>query len=423
MRRVDFSSGVGDQKKKSGHIKNLPYDILLDILSRLPIESVSECKLVCKGWLKILLGRKSFFTNMHVTRQLNQHYGSASHGGKLDMGLLFGCTANDCDHVLLFYGGLYHDKINTDAVYEYKKTLKKVRHPLMHFKLPQQYLVNSCNGLVCLGRYHHECVDPIYIYNPTTGEYVNLPKQVVPKGSRFPRVARGFGYVPSTNEYKVVRIFYPDTGTSGQVQVYTLGSGCGWRTKCILIPWVFFESPASFAEGTLYWFNHTQIYAFDLANEELRIILSPCPTLELGTTVGDNFGLMVLRGKLCFFHQTVNAPYMEIWSLKKTDMNDSWCLDFSIVYEKKEKFHVDYFWPIIITRDNKIIFMREFKTLECYDTKTTAWTEMVAEDPGICHEDFTVVSHVNTFVSLRSLGEKSEKKSCRNKMFGQLSSM
>ncbi|KAI3840892.1 hypothetical protein MKX03_008577 [Papaver bracteatum] len=125
MRRANFSSGVGVQKKKSGHIKNLPDDILLDIVSRLPVESVLECKLVCKRWQKLLHARRSFFRSMQVTRQLNQLCGGAAHGDKLDMGLLFGgCTTDENWHGLLFYGGLY--KVDADNIYEYMKTLRKI---------------------------------------------------------------------------------------------------------------------------------------------------------------------------------------------------------------------------------------------------------------------------------------------------------
>ncbi|KAI3929921.1 hypothetical protein MKW98_004075 [Papaver atlanticum] len=124
--KANFSSGVGVHKKKSGHIKNLPEDILLDILSWLLVESVSECKLVCKMWLKLLHGRRSFFTKMHVARQFNQLYGGASFGDKLDMGFLFGCTRGVSPDVLLFYGGSYNDTINTNDAYEFKKTLKKM---------------------------------------------------------------------------------------------------------------------------------------------------------------------------------------------------------------------------------------------------------------------------------------------------------
>ncbi|MCL7035275.1 hypothetical protein MKW94_022326 [Papaver nudicaule] len=408
MRRADFSSGVGVQKKKSGHIKDLPDDILLEIMSWLPVESVLKCKLVCKKLQKL----------MHVSRQLNQLYGGV--GDKLDTGLLFGCTTDASWRVSLFYGGLYNDKINTDDKYEFKKTLKKVRHPPLPFKLPQSYMVGSCNGLVCLGRYYHQRVDPIYIFNPATGEYVILPKLIIPEGSSFPRIARGFGYVPSTNEYKVVRIFYPDyKSPTGHVQVYTLGSGCGWRTKTAPFPEVDYEVPASFVNGSLYWYDELKVYAFDLAKEEMRMVPSPppCHTIDLGSPMDNNYGLVVLRGNLCFFHQTLKAPDMEIWSLKKTDMNESWCKDFTITYEKKDE---EDFWPIILTDDNKIIFVKDYDTIECYDPKNTTWKEIVAKDPHLNLSGIWVTSHVNTFVSLKTLGEKSNKKSCRTKKIGQL---
>ncbi|RZC59802.1 hypothetical protein C5167_007109 [Papaver somniferum] len=119
MGRANFSSGVVIQKKKSGHIKNLPYEILLDILSRLPVESVLECKLVCKGLLKLLHG--------------------------------------DNPHGLLFYGGLYNDKINTDHLYEYKKTLKK---EVVFLALPEGLdtfllLMNTSYGIIGDIRQNH----------------------------------------------------------------------------------------------------------------------------------------------------------------------------------------------------------------------------------------------------------------------------
>ncbi|MCL7050620.1 hypothetical protein MKW94_021713 [Papaver nudicaule] len=406
------------QKKKSGHIKNLPDDILLDILSRLPVESVLDCKLVCKKLQKLLHDRRSFFANMHASRQLNQLYGKGA--DKLDTSLLFGCTTGDTWHVSLFYGGLYNDKINTDGKYEFKKTLKKVRHPPMHHDLPQQYMVGSCNGLVCLGRNHHHRVDPIYIYNPVTGEYINLPKLIIPKESTYPRIARGFGYVSSTNEYKVVRIFYPGHDTTGQVQVYTLGSGCGWRTKSTSFPRVNLDVPASFVDGSLYWFYRSDVYAYDLAKEEMRTVPSPspCHIYALGSSINDKFDLVVLRGKLCFFHQTLKAPDMEIWSLKKTDMNESWCKDFCIVNEKEKRgARADCFWPLTITKNGEIIFTKENETIHCYDPKTTTWKEIVAEDPDFDLASIWVNSHVNTFVSLKTLGKKS---SCRTKMMGRL---
>ncbi|MCL7038915.1 hypothetical protein MKW94_029646 [Papaver nudicaule] len=408
--------------KADRHIKNLPDDILVDIMSRLPVESVWECKLVCKKMQKLLDSRRSSFAKMHVSRQLNKLYCGGTDGDKLDIGLLFGCITDETWHISLFYGGLYNDKINTDNTYEYKKTLKKVRHPPMHHDLAKQYIVGSCNGLICLGRYYNIRIDPIYIYNPVTGEHLNLPKLIIPKGCLLPRIARGFGYLPSTDEYKVVRIFYPDREITGQVQVYTLGSGCGWRTKAIPFPYVNHTVPASFADGSLYWFYESEIYAFDLDKEEMRMVPSPppCHTYALGSSVDDNFGCVVLRGNLCFFHQTLNAPHMEIWSLKKTDVKESWCKEFSIIYEKRGgEQYVKHFWPIMLTKNNEIILTSEYRSIHCYDPKTATWKEIVAEDPHFDLSAIRVNSHVNTFVSLKTLGEKSNKKRCRIKMIGQ----
>ncbi|XP_026428740.1 uncharacterized protein LOC113324655 [Papaver somniferum] len=90
-------------KSKSGHIKHLPYDILLDIFSRVPVESVLDCKQVCKNWLSLLTRKRTYFTDMHVQRQLNQlHDGDAAN---VDSGLLCARTVDgNYEEVALFYG-------------------------------------------------------------------------------------------------------------------------------------------------------------------------------------------------------------------------------------------------------------------------------------------------------------------------------
>ncbi|KAI3874381.1 hypothetical protein MKX03_025853 [Papaver bracteatum] len=241
MRRANFSYGVEIQKKKS---------------------------MICKSWIKLLHARKSIFTDMHISHQLNRLYSrDAAHGDddKLDMGFLFGCTTGANGHVSLFYGG----SRNTDDTYDHKKILKKVRHPPMHFDLPQEYMVGSCNGR-----------------------------------------------------------------------------------------------------------------------------------------------------NLCFFHQTVNAPHMEIWSLKKGDAKESWCKDFSIVHEMKRKLTLNLFWPLVITKTNKILFTHDYETIQCYDPITTTWKEIVPEDPHFLIGNVSVISQVNTFISLKALGGKS--KASRIKIIGKV---
>ncbi|RZC93525.1 hypothetical protein C5167_007339, partial [Papaver somniferum] len=74
-------------ENKSGHIKHLPYDILLDIFSRVPVGSVLDCKLVCKNWLTLLTRKRTYFTGMHVRRKLSQLHDGGD-DAKVESGLL-----------------------------------------------------------------------------------------------------------------------------------------------------------------------------------------------------------------------------------------------------------------------------------------------------------------------------------------------
>ncbi|XP_026429289.1 uncharacterized protein LOC113325305 [Papaver somniferum] len=88
--------------------------------------------------------------------------------------------------------------------------------------------VGSCNGLICLARGQSVCIS-----NPITKEVVMLPEIVVMSKCDccilYCRCWKtGFGYVSSTNEYKIVVICTRETEFV-EVYMYTLGSGNGWR--------------------------------------------------------------------------------------------------------------------------------------------------------------------------------------------------
>lgn len=88
-------------------------------------------------------------------------------------------------------------------------------HEIMDFCCPVDCsLVGSCNGLICLhGLTDHITPDNydeasriVYVRNPITKKYVTLPK--LPSGDEpVYFFVIGFGYVPTTNEYKVVRMY------------------------------------------------------------------------------------------------------------------------------------------------------------------------------------------------------------------------
>ncbi|KAI3912330.1 hypothetical protein MKW98_023199 [Papaver atlanticum] len=298
-------------ENKSGHIKHLPYDILLDIFSRVPVESVLDCKLVCKNWLSLLTRKRTYFTDMHVRRQLNQ-LRNGGDAANVDSGLLCARSVDgNNQEVALFYGGRYNDKINTDEQYTYKTTLKKIRHPRMRFHTPREYL---------------------------------------------------------------------------------------WLW--VRFPWGCYEMPGIFANEVIYWVNGFNIYSFDLVNEEFQIVPTlPCFTDAVsGGYVRSHFGLVVLGGNLCFYYQNLITPDIEIWSLK----NKIWIKDFSTVYEMNEKYKTS-FTPILLTRKGEVIFSMLECWFYCYNPRTASW-KLLVDDDGV--DEIITTPHVNTFVSLKTIGEK-----------------
>lgn len=85
-----------------GSMESLPSDILLDITSRVPAESVLECKLVCKTLGTLIRDSRSNLAIMHLRRQLNHMYDSDDVNdnivaAKVEPCLFFACRIDDPD--------------------------------------------------------------------------------------------------------------------------------------------------------------------------------------------------------------------------------------------------------------------------------------------------------------------------------------
>ncbi|XP_026440668.1 F-box protein At3g07870-like [Papaver somniferum] len=321
----------------------LPSELTLEILSRLPTKSVLQCREVCTGW-RDLIGHPS---NAHMRLQpLSQFNGNSfsslsSHTvADVGIGLLFSFLFPP-ENGYQFYYGEYQNQHN------YK--LKRITQP----PIVSRSVVGSCNSLICFSVANRFGVhEPSYICNPVTGEYVNFPRLNVKGESEFDAMVCGFGYHPSTNKYKIVKLCYVRNQPLGQVKVYTLGSGTGWRdmgeTTCSLRPTgetfrgiINHRSPfGTLANGALHWINEeNKIVSFDLANE--NVYLLPSPPFDRPILMGDCLKLVSPGGRLCFVHSTQAG--IDMWFLKKkgesisSDMNEqddydslNWIKDFSI---------------------------------------------------------------------------------------------
>lgn len=193
------------------HINNLLSEIKLDIFSRLPAES--GCKQESHPW-ETLLSDPSF-VGLHLQKQLDDPKVS-----DLDFLLLIKFDKENRKNQL-WLSTFDDDKSD----YKTSKMIKQLNPPINI-----NSIVGSSNGLICmsLSQTPYGMYDPVYISNPVIREYVKLPCYT---NCWYGLIYSGFGYVESTNEYKVVRIYYGQDKSVRKVQVYTLGDGTGWRNK------------------------------------------------------------------------------------------------------------------------------------------------------------------------------------------------
>ncbi|XP_026419274.1 F-box protein At3g07870-like [Papaver somniferum] len=266
----------------------LPSDIILDTLSRLPAENVLDCKLVSKPWRNLI--HRPSFSQIHFNRHLDSGKSSfifLNRQPEREQGL------NE------FYYSEYDENCHESPFH--RNTRINISPPLVKYSFAA-----SCNGLLLFNATVKDeggqvSCEPAYICNPITRECITLPR------SKGQYMWTGFGYIPSTNEYKVVRIhnsgrrsIYEEI-VVGIIQVYTLGSVSGWRdvgTIHIIMQYLVRTCDGVFANGALHWVNvHHEgntIFAFRLADEKLTVLPSPPPCLTFADVLYMSMRLWVL---------------------------------------------------------------------------------------------------------------------------------
>ncbi|OVA19665.1 F-box domain [Macleaya cordata] len=407
----------------------LPREITLDILSRLPLDSILDCRLVCRTWRYLII--LTSFADLHLRRrrhcgglllppspQHEYHYPSNADVGKV--GFLF-LTMEKYSH--LYYGEYSEDENGGNRSY---MTIDKINLSPFKKRPNTVAIVGSCNGLICSSiPCPFRIDDPIHIFNPITREFLYLPRFDIPYKYRKTIVNKrsytdfymvsGFGYHPSTDLYKIVRIFYcgEQQPTVGQVQVYTLGSYCGWRNKGEITYSLFRRSNGPsrgvLAEGALHWLDYKEwdIIAFDLAEEEFSLLPSPPCFSPSGS---NNFQLQVLGGCLCVAHENVGESF-DIWSFKKK--TGEWESMFKITFRKGKP--IDVHWPIVLTMSGELLLRYNSKHLVRYNPRTATLKKIADLTTGLASESFSLllveaIPHIHSFVSLKALEAKSKKR-------------
>ncbi|RHN50770.1 putative F-box domain-containing protein [Medicago truncatula] len=299
-------------------LQTLHFDLITEIICRLPVKSLMKFKCVCKPW-NALISADRKFARKHLrcmSSTMNHSLIQQSENNPSDFSIyplrtfFTSCTTIDATEITFPLHGenYFDDRIS---------------------------IVAFCDGIFCLtvGPYRESIA---VLWNPSIRKYNILPP--LEENQRFRDTyvhtvygytVYGFGYDNIRDNYKVVAVTFYNCNSSGifktqtQVKVHTFGT-TSWRLIDEFPSGSFGEfsvRPGKFVSGTINWlvFKHNStlcsIVSLDLGTESYQEILQPDygeETVERIRTLG------VLRDCLSLISG------QDIWLMKEYGNRNSW---------------------------------------------------------------------------------------------------
>ncbi|CAA7018462.1 unnamed protein product [Microthlaspi erraticum] len=260
------------KKKKVSYSYQIPSELLLDIVSRVPAKSIFRFRCLSKFWSSTL--GLPYFTELFLTRSLARPR------------LLF--TIEVGKELFFFSSPQPHNPVDNS-------TLVATRNR-MNFKYLPSRVSPPLSGAVFL---HREGINEPVICNPVTGESLTI---TLPRGKDNGTKTSFFGYDPINKQFKVLCIRSRYSGRPRTHRVLTLGNGKPvWRPtmKCephgagygeICINGVLYYRACSIASPRM-------LACFDFSSEKFSFV-TLLKKMVRGTLINykGNLGVLVRHG-------------------------------------------------------------------------------------------------------------------------------
>lgn len=324
-------------------LTDLPLDVLVQILARLPLKSVFAARCVCRAFLT-LTSSNPHFVALHCSNAAQViafQFSSESHRRML---------------------ALIEPELDITPGSAGYLLWKPVFH-IPNVEENELRLVNSCNGLLYLARSGNSVeYQACFVCNPVTNEYL-----VISDLGEFPS-SMWLGYSRGSNQYKILKIL-SSRDDYGRAQVLVVGVGTSsWRD--IEVPplgYAFTWTPYYvILDGFIYWFNdqsYTHFVCFDFEKEKFGEIALPSELTD-ETRIRKSICIGLLGGCLCFTCDF--SQHLEIWILKYAGDHDSWhkeyVIDKAMYWNLKGQFQ-----PLQVLKNGKILLFLRNHDLFCYD--------------------------------------------------------
>ncbi|CAN4076291.1 unnamed protein product [Withania somnifera] len=298
----------GNSKLLEPRNSNLPQDLIIEILVRLPLKTLLKFRCVSKSWHSLLSNAE--FHKTHVDF-------SMKNPKMTDYTLAAVATVSGLGKICHVY--TIHSENSSVTVSKHGCPPKTLYH--------SAWILGSCNGLICLTTDSFE----LMLLNPCTGKFNVFPDSIIQyevgDGSYYVRY--GFGYDASSKDYKAVKIFSLPQSDEGRhvnmVNVFSLKSN-SWSAIQGFDSGHINGIVGVFANGALHWAGclchvsgaSSEIVTLDLATERCRKIA--LPSYDGG---GGRWTLGESRGRLiaCCNYEPNTA---DMWVMKEYGVERSW---------------------------------------------------------------------------------------------------
>ncbi|XP_048138799.1 F-box/kelch-repeat protein At3g06240-like [Rhodamnia argentea] len=299
---------------------DLPQEILIHILAKLPVKSLVRFRCVSKSWDALVTDPS--FVSLHLRHAMASH---------------------DHSVVLLRHYSLTERKERNTLYRDGESFLEhqELEFPLMTYDT--YYLAGYCNGLLCFSDYIINHLQVI-LWNPSLRKCVRLPIPRFVDTDITHTYVLGFGFDSRRVDYKVVRLIYMlgrnwSVIVPPEVEVYELKTNA-WRGIQAAVPYVIPESSSqAFVNGAIHWIGYNPddkvasyprsiVVLFDMNDEVFGEM-----ELPKGGDYANrlNLSLAVHQDSICLLHchpmeedghQLYGVCW--VWVMKEYGASDSW---------------------------------------------------------------------------------------------------
>ncbi|KAL5077919.1 hypothetical protein RYX36_016903 [Vicia faba] len=330
-------------------LPTLPFDLIADIFSRLPVKLLLQLRCFCKSFNSLISDPK--FVKKHLQFSIKRPH-------------LVVNSTNNLDELLLFDSPM-------SSIFSISTAMQThLSYPItpinVGYGIPMGF--SSCDGMLCFAIHANSVV----LWNPSIRKFKLLPRLQSPSQIN-PIFIYSFGYVRFIDNYKIVSISF-SIKDHIDVSVNTIGTDF-WRRihgfpYCNTI-----RGSGVFVRDSVNWL------AYDASSSSLHAIVSldlekgSYQKLSIPDLKRENCTLGVVTDCLYIFE--CNDMFFDVWVMKEYGNKESWTKIYNIPYMKDHVFY-SYAKALYISEDDQLLinyydFTSKKLKLLIYDSKNRIW--------------------------------------------------